>query len=64
MFGLPPVTVLIIVGIIAFWFIYTGVFLYVSRGWHKEEHVDVGGARAAATGSVSETSTGAGVHAG
>lgn len=37
MFGLPASTTMVIIGVPALWVIYTGVFLWLSRGWKHED---------------------------
>ena len=37
MFNLPPFTVVVVVGVPAFWIIYTCVFLYVSRHYGRAD---------------------------
>ena len=37
MFGLPTETTLLVFGFPVFWILYTIVFAYVSRDWHKED---------------------------
>lgn len=37
MFGLPVETLLLLVGFPVFWILYTIVFVYVSRDWHRED---------------------------
>lgn len=37
MFGLPAFTTTVIIGVPALWVIYTGVFLWLSRGWKHED---------------------------
>jgi hypothetical protein len=37
MFGLPTETFLLVFGFPVFWILYTAVFVYVSRDWHREE---------------------------
>lgn len=37
MFGLPTFTTAIILGVPTFWVIYTVVFMWMSRGWKRED---------------------------
>ncbi len=37
MFGLLAFTTMVIIGVPALWVIYTGVFLWLSRGWKHED---------------------------
>lgn len=37
MFGLPTFTTIVILGVPVFWVIYTGVFMWLSRGWSQED---------------------------
>ncbi|WP_286134389.1 hypothetical protein [Arthrobacter sp. MYb222] len=37
MFGLPAFTTMVIIGVPALWVIYTAVFLWLSRGWKRED---------------------------
>lgn len=42
MFNLPIFTTAVILGVPAFWIIYTVVFMWISRGWKAEDvEVDV-----------------------
>lgn len=37
MFGLPTFTTIVILGVPAFWVIYTVVFMWLSREWSRED---------------------------
>ncbi|TDU27341.1 hypothetical protein [Arthrobacter sp. JUb115] len=37
MFGLPAFTTMVIIGVPALWVIYIAVFLWLSRGWKRED---------------------------
>jgi hypothetical protein len=38
MFNLPSLTVAVLIGMPAFWVLYTLVFLWVSRGWDRDDY--------------------------
>lgn len=38
MFNLPNLTFAVLVGMQALWVLYTLVFLWVSRGWDRDDH--------------------------
>lgn len=37
MFNLPPFTTAVIMGVPAFWVLYTVGFMWISRGWKRED---------------------------
>lgn len=37
MFNLPTFTTAVIIGVPAFWIIYTAAFMWISRGWKAED---------------------------
>jgi hypothetical protein len=37
MFGLPTFTTVVILGVPTLWIIYTVVFMWLSRGWKRED---------------------------
>ena len=37
MFNLPAFTTAMLVGVPAFWILYTAVFVWYSRGWARED---------------------------
>jgi hypothetical protein len=37
MFHLPAFTTVMLVGVPAFWILYTVVFMWLSRGWARED---------------------------
>lgn len=39
MFGLPPLTTFVLFGFPLFWILYTAVFLWISRGWVRDEQI-------------------------
>ena len=37
MFALPTTTWIVIIGVLGFWVVYTGVFYMISRNWAVED---------------------------